>query len=187
MEESRIRYRVHGLLYKPGKPTTDLITVDRFFEEDEPIIAREKAFTFFQDYIEVLLQSLGKKYISYEQAINDLQPFVSTNEPIKNIIFFGQTADMDPDYNKGLFIQFMSSEGDYFNISFHEEISSDYCEIHCIAKEVEQHYDSLAVSLQYEYRVYEKYNLTCDNENPKMGYILDTPLNYQEALTSWNY
>jgi Putative DNA-binding domain len=49
-----------------GKPI--FINSEKVFENESPIIAREEAFDYLQNYIDVLLQGLGSKYVSDKQA-----------------------------------------------------------------------------------------------------------------------
>lgn len=52
------------------------VEVNEIFKNENPIIAREQAFNFYQDYIDVLLESKGKSYISHEETEKELQDFL---------------------------------------------------------------------------------------------------------------
>ncbi len=45
------------------------------FKDENPIVAREKAFDYLQNYVDVLLQSLGTEYTSDKQARKELRAF----------------------------------------------------------------------------------------------------------------
>lgn len=53
------------------------------FENENPIVARKAAFNFYQNYIDVLLQGKGKKYISDKQAREELKTFIDTETSTK--------------------------------------------------------------------------------------------------------
>ena len=42
--------------------------INKKFDNANPIIAREEAFRFYQNWIDILLQYKGKEYLSDEQA-----------------------------------------------------------------------------------------------------------------------
>lgn len=52
-----------------------LITNEKEFKNENPIVARERAFDYLQNFVDVLLQSLDKEYTSDRQARKDLRPF----------------------------------------------------------------------------------------------------------------
>ena len=56
----------------------NFIEVEEKFENEKPILARNAAFSFYQNYIDVLLQSKGIKYQSDKQARKELQSFIDT-------------------------------------------------------------------------------------------------------------
>ncbi len=53
------------------------------FENENPIIAREAAFNFYQNYIDVLLESKNIKYISDKQTREELKTFIETETSSK--------------------------------------------------------------------------------------------------------
>jgi hypothetical protein len=162
MERPRIRYRVKARLYKSGKDQNDLILVDRFFEEENPIEARVKAFDFFQSYKDVLLESINETDPQNFQIENILHKFIRTT-PMMKVIIPGTSMEIDPDFDKGIFVYFMSSEGEFFNISPSQEISTDTRVIHHIANGLLSNWTDLIRGLVYEYQIYKKYNLDCRN------------------------
>lgn len=50
-------YQVQGTMFRSKGNENDLIEVNEIFKEENPIIARVKAFNHFQSYIEVFLES----------------------------------------------------------------------------------------------------------------------------------
>lgn len=160
MSELRIRYRVKARLYKPGKNRNDLILVDRFFEEENPVEARVKAFHFFQSYKEVLLENINQPDGEGFLVENALNKYISST-PLIKVAIPGTSVEIDPDFDKGIFLYFMSSEGEFFNISPSQQISSDMRVIHHVANGLLSNWTELVEGLIYEYQIYKKYNLDC--------------------------
>ena len=46
----------------------DFVEINKKFENENPIIAREAAFRFYQSWIDILLQYKGKVYVSDKEA-----------------------------------------------------------------------------------------------------------------------
>lgn len=61
----------------------NFIEVEEKFENENPILARDDAFNFYQNYIDVLLQSKGLKYQSDKQARKELQSFIDSGTSTK--------------------------------------------------------------------------------------------------------
>lgn len=84
-----------NLIVIHGKSGPQFIEDESLFEDESPIVARQAAFRYLQNYIEVLLQDLGKSYISDIQARDDLKhftqyEFADSNTPNnKSEKFFG--------------------------------------------------------------------------------------------------
>lgn len=57
----------------------DFVEFEEKFEDENPIIARNKAFDYYQNYIDVLLESKGSMYHTHEQAEKELKSFIKTN------------------------------------------------------------------------------------------------------------
>lgn len=60
----------------------DFIEINQTFTNDNPIEARELAFSFYQNHVDVLLQGLGKHYISHNQAKVELEIFLNSGKII---------------------------------------------------------------------------------------------------------
>lgn len=54
----------------------DFEEINKKFENENPIIAREEAFHYYQSWIDILLQHKGKEYISDKEARKGLISFV---------------------------------------------------------------------------------------------------------------
>jgi hypothetical protein len=61
----------------------DFLEFEEKFEDESPIVARNNAFNLYQNYIDVLLESKGKKYISDSQAREELNSFIDPGTKTK--------------------------------------------------------------------------------------------------------
>lgn len=63
----------------------DFLEFEEKFESENPISAREKAFTHYQNFVDVLIEAKGKKYFSDKQARTELTSFINpgTNTKVK--------------------------------------------------------------------------------------------------------
>ncbi len=82
--------------------------------------------------------------------------------------------EIDPDFDKGIFLYFMSSEGEFFNISSTHEISTDARVIHHITNGLLTNWTELVQGLLYEYQVYKKNNFDCRNLEKTYDFTFST-------------
>ena len=61
----------------------DFKDINKTFENENPIIAREEAFRHYQSWIDILLQHKGKEYTSDKQARKDLISFIEPGATAK--------------------------------------------------------------------------------------------------------
>lgn len=66
------------LIRKTDVNEFDFQEISKTFENHTPIIAREKAFDYFQSCIDILLQHKGKEYISEKETQKELISFIET-------------------------------------------------------------------------------------------------------------
>jgi hypothetical protein len=78
------------------------------FVDEEPIRAREKAFNYFQNYVDVLLDYKEKKYDSFEQTIEDLREFYNP-ELIENL-YGNKTKLNELEFGIGVFAVIENNE-----------------------------------------------------------------------------
>ena len=57
--------------------------ISKVFENENPLIAREEAFRFYQSWIDILLESKEKKYLTDIEARKELMTFIDINKPVK--------------------------------------------------------------------------------------------------------
>ena len=61
----------------------NFVEYEQIFENENPIIAREKAFSHYQSIIDVLLQAKGKNYQSDKQTRKEILTFIDTGTSTK--------------------------------------------------------------------------------------------------------
>lgn len=102
--KAKFFYQVKGTMFRDQNDQTNLIEVDEIFKDDNPIIAREKAFRCYQNYIDVFLESRGEVYTTHEEAVIALQDFVNSYKPGYFKIGNTNVLELHVDYGKGLSI-----------------------------------------------------------------------------------
>lgn len=122
---------------------------DKFIEE-EPILAREKAFNHYQNYIDVLLQSKGKSYISHNCTKEELKSF----------------TDAEP-------IQFLNSEEASIELA-HEENQTNEAEKNILENNEyniirQQYFEKISGSLYYFIGIYMVIDVPLSDENDNKG------------------
>ena len=138
-----------------------LVFEDEFIDPD-PIIAREKAFNHYQNYVDVLLQSKGKTYVSDAEARRHLNSFINVDHGT-NFFLDDQVINFHDSYENGL--------GIYLKVNlpipntFLQDKSGDEFIIHGIENFCEQDFFVLMDNLFHEYWYYEHYS--CDMKDYK--------------------
>ena len=79
----------------------DFIDFEETFKDDSPIRARNKAFEYYQNFIEVLLEGVNERYQSDEQARLKLRPFYDKTK-IENIKFGEHELELSNTLNIGI-------------------------------------------------------------------------------------
>ena len=141
----------------------DFLEVEEKFENENPILAREAAFSFYQSYLDVLLESKDKKYTSDKQAREDLRSFIEMGTKVKT-----PTGEFDYDDSIGngiaiFLIVDVDKEGESEIFSYKK---NDDFEIHGIWY---GHSDSM-YGLENEYELYRLYNYDTKNKEREIVY-----------------
>lgn len=153
---AKIYYKVEGTLYRTKVEETNLVRIDETFEDVNPIIAREKAFSYYQSYIDVLLQSKGEEYVSHEKAVAELKDFFVSGRKHQ---LLPDLVDMD---DTSLSIYMVKKTPDSFQ-AFKETYYQDKWQIHSIDSQYEDWSAYILKSLIYEYSFYIKNGYDCKN------------------------
>jgi hypothetical protein len=154
---NEIYYKVEGALYRTEGQDANPIAIDKTFEDENPIVAREKAFNHYQSYFDVLLQSKGAAYVSHIKAEADLQDFVKSGKKHK---FFPEMVDMD---GMSVNIYMVKKSPLAFQNAFGETDYQDTWRIHYIDNKHEDWSAYVLKSLMFEYSIYVKNGSACKN------------------------
>ncbi|MFZ4799274.1 MAG: hypothetical protein ACOYMA_17375 [Bacteroidia bacterium] len=189
MDKPEFFYLVNGRMFRKVKDETNPIEVYKVFKDKNPIIAREQAFSYYQSYIDVLLESKGKSYISHSKAEEELRPFLSSFKR-QYVELSGQTIEdmaLDVDCDKGLAISLiMSDSKSFLNIAGHALFEDSHL-LHYIDNQFTDLKPYVLDELILEYSLYEKFGYDCKNykidfdisglfEDPILKPILKTPI-----------
>lgn len=192
--KSKIFYQLKGTMFRSKGNEKDLIEIDEIFEDENPIIAREKAFNAYQNYIDVFLQGKEKEYISYEQTVIELKDFSSSYK--REFVKIGNEiiAEIDVDFDKGLSIYMVYENSPIYQTVEGEKIYENKLLIHFIENKLSDLVWNVLDNLFEEFKVYElyKYNFknykieieTADpfsNESNVKDY-LETPIDFYRIL-----
>lgn len=154
---NEIYYKVEGTLYRTKGKETNLVKVDETFEDVSPIVAREKAFSHYQSYIDVLLDSEGKEYVSHEKTVAELVDFFASGRKHK---FLPDLVDMD---GISLSIYMVKKTAVAFQNALGETDYQNKWRIHYIDNQSEDWSAYVFKSLMYEYSVFVKNGYDCKN------------------------
>lgn len=174
------------------------LEVEEIFENEIPIVAREAAFNFYQNYIDVLLQGKGKIYFSDSQAREELKTFIQTGTTTK-VKFGDKEFEFDDSQGNGIGIFLVvdiPQEKEQETLSLKE---GDEFLIHGIGNLIggSDNTDYVIGNLEQEYELYEHFNydtkgkakevIYCSRDEWEEGYrenepstckILETPFDW---------
>lgn len=85
----------------------DFEEVYKEFANENPIVAREEAFSYYQSLIDVLLENKNKSYISDKQTREDLVSFIEHGESIKLDVGTGKIEFNDDSFENGIGVYFI--------------------------------------------------------------------------------
>jgi hypothetical protein len=186
-------YLVSGTLYRNNSENPDLIEVNEVFKNDSPIEARERAFTFYQNYIDVFLENLGKSYNNHEETLFWLRSFIKNQKESYQKIGNELMWQIDEDFDKGLFVYLVFDEDKKFETLEGKTVYENKIQIHRLDYSPNELYDDLYSNLKMEFELYEKQNF--DIKNYKIEYDFDksklitelkptlrTPIDYKKNL-----
>lgn len=156
----------------------DFIEFIEKFESQNPIEAREKAFNYYQNYIDVLLLAEGKKYHSDREARKYLTSFIDS-KIIKNI----QNGEDEDDFGNsfgngiGVFMVIDESKPDSVN----DDRLGDEIFIHGIGNisYLSDNTDSIIFELQHEYDYYKHFNY--DTKNKELNVVYCSRAEWEEG------
>ena len=154
--KSKILYQLKGTMFRSKKNETNLIEINELFEDENPIVAREKVFNAYQSYIDVFLQGKDKEYISYEQTVIELQDFTSSYK--REFLKIGNEIidEIDVDFDKGLSIYMVYENSPTFVTLEGEKIYENKLLIHFIESKLTDLVWNALDNLFKEFEVYKQ-------------------------------
>lgn len=186
--KTKIFYIVRGETFRSRENHSDIVEIFKVFKNDNPIIAREKAFEHYQTYIDLFLLSKNRFYINHELAIKRLQDFFNSyNEQNSNIL--GQKISSDT--NMGISVYYSTYPKPIHKTTEGIEYFKDEKIIHNINKKI-QDFDMQEIcfcNLLNEAKIYKankypvnnnlvRYDVAALYEQPCYKHILNTPINF---------
>ena len=130
--KAKFFYLVSESMFRYKNDETRLINVHEVFVDDDPIVARENAFGYFQSYIDVFLESRGEVFTTHEMAVEILQDFVNSYR-----LEYHKTGDVlfkevNADFDKGLSICLVLSDAKTITLADGPKIYLETHPIHYI-------------------------------------------------------
>ncbi|MEI8203614.1 MAG: hypothetical protein WCH34_11410 [Bacteroidota bacterium] len=190
-------YQVNGTVFRTKCNETNLIEIDEIFKDNNPILARERAFNCYQNYIDVFLESKEKAYKSHDETVVVLQDFFNSYK--KGTTIFGDEInnEIDVDYDKRLDIYLVMSDSKVVTNDLGENIFIDKHLIHSISRQftdIKIHlYHGLRVELfyydafGYDYKNYKReFIISGLFDDPLIKSVLETPIDFSSVLTLGN-
>jgi hypothetical protein len=151
-------YIIRGEVYLPAEHTNETLEIFEEFHDSNPIFARTKAFIYYQNYIDIFLESKAKKYLSHEQAEVDLQDFFNSqnrSKELKNPEF--------GDYGMCIQISFVYDDSIVHTLKNGINIYKGEEVIHGIHNKKEDLRKIYLRNLKLEFNYYKKHNYDFEN------------------------
>lgn len=193
-----------------GSGEIEFLEFEDKFQDDNPIVARTKAFKHYQNYVDVLLQAKQKTYTTDKQAREDLKSFIG---PTKNeTLLFGNTEiDFSHTMNNGIavyliidhplpapeYIEPYKIPGDkYIYTNLDADKENDEIFIHGIGNiGYDSGYLIFELEKELEYYKFYEYNTNnkvveivyCNRDEWEEGYRDDEPATYHILETPFDW
>lgn len=153
----------------------DFSEINKTFENENPIIARDEAFQFYQSWIDVLLQSKDKDYLSDRQARKDLISFIDPGKTTKLRVDEKEIEFNNDSIGNGIGVYFVADQNvgnGVFNFGLVE--SGDEVLIHGIGNLDMKGYmiDHFICFLQSEFDYYKYFNYDTKNKEINVVYCM---------------
>ena len=166
-------------LYRKKNNINDFIEDYEEFRDDDLIKARNKCFSKYQSYIDVLLLSKNKEYKTHEKAKKDLRDFLYTDIKHNPIGL--------PVVETGVGISIIFIYDDTIEVISKKRNITGYKEgitIHGLNNEIAQNYDELYLkNLKFEYEFYISNGLYIpQNLVDNTHRIIKTPINFKNFV-----
>jgi hypothetical protein len=165
-------YILRGEIYREKGKTDETVNIYEEFRNENLIVAREECFSSYQSYIDVLLQGVGKEYLSHKQAERDFKNFLYSNrKPTKLGLPYIENGI-------GIHISIVTDETIEYqndNVIIYKE---EFC-IHGLENEDDNDLKSIYLkNLKIEIDFYKKNNFEIRNELNGLAKIIKTPIDH---------
>ncbi len=185
--EAEIFYLIKGTILLQGSRNSETFEPEIVFKDENPVQARKLAFQKFQDFVELFLEGIGKKYSTYENAVNQLHDYLSSN---KTQYFLNNTdLPINVDADKWLGIYMVITDSKTYQTKEGVTVYEDKELIHYLGKDIDEMKQKLLESLMIEHGLFEEFEYTMGDlkitvdtrgkgEKDDMVEILQTPINF---------
>lgn len=192
--KAAIHYAVKAKLIRRKKEDGDFdfLEINEDFYNDKPILAREAAFKYYQNYIDVLLEAKGFQYESDKQAREALESFHDPKTATTHDVN-GKSISLPDSWGNGIAVFLVLDEQKEDTPLGNNRL------IHGIGHLWEGSVDpeSLTLCLEEEYRIYKDNNYAtgnyetsivfCDSNEWLEGYRDDEPQTYIILTTPFDW
>ena len=183
-------YLLQGTLFRNQDNLSDLVEINEEFQDRSLIESRKRAFSKFQSYVDVLLESQGLIYDSHEQAEKNLNVFY-THVNRKSSMNTPDSIQIDKDFDRGLFLYLVTDPTDIFTTLEGEKIYNKKHLIHFINGKSDAFKKLVFNALQLELDFYKCNTISIKNhkcgiyisrlfKEVKIIPILKTPIDFQK-------
>lgn len=193
--KSAIHYAFKAKLIRKKKENGeyDFLEIHEEFFNDNPILSREAAFKYYQNYIDVLLEAKGLHYESDRQAREAIESYYNP-KTVTKVEISGQTFEVQNSLGNGIGVFLVVDE-----IFKTHPYAGNIDMIHGIGNLIEGSYspESLMSGLEREIEYYRhhKYNtdsyettvIFCNSDEWLEGYRDDEPCKYTILKTPFDW
>ncbi len=147
--------------------------INKTFENENPIIAREQAFNYYQSWIDILLQHKGKEYVSDREARKDLITFIEPGSTTKLQAGGKEIEFSDDSFGNGIGVYIVN---DHPENSFSFLNVGDEGLIHGIGNLSDQFMiDMMIILLIEEAENYKNLNFETNNKEIEVTFCAQSP------------
>ena len=185
--EAEIFYLIKGTILLQGSRNNETFEPEIVFKDENPVQARKLAFQKFQDFVELFLEGIGKKYSSYEKAVIQLNDYLSSNKTQ----YFLNNPDLpiNVDADKWLGIYMVITDSKTHQTKEGITVYEDKELIHYLGTDINDMKQKLLESLMIEYGLFEEFEYNMGDLKTKVDTrgkgeeddiveILQTPINF---------
>lgn len=155
----------------------------KIFSDNEPIIARNKAFNHFQSLVDVLYEGIGKKYVNDKQARIDLQKYFNSGNDFE-LGSGSYKFKASDDFFKGIIINMIIETNSIQKIiQIHSINYVDY--LHRPDDEITHSLNGLVLELKYYNAMNFRFgnlsmHIHLNNIGGKTQEIIETPFDWED-------